>query len=426
MKLLAEINKQSADLTVELTAEELKQYLDLALSEKLKDFSADGFRKGKFPKATFVKKYGIESVYPEAIDIVLNDVYPKIVVENKLDVIAAPEFNWEQLTISEAEGFSVTGVVEIMPEITLEGYADVNKEVELEKVKVTKSEVDAEIKKLIENKAVIEVKEDAAINGDIVVIDFEGFKNGVAFDGGKGDNYPLTLGSNSFIPGFEEQLIGASAGEQVEVAVTFPSDYQADDLAGADVVFKCTVHEVKGKKLPRLTKEIIADTQGYEATNKEELVTAVEAKLLSTKEENAKNKYNGEIITKLIALGDVEAPNAMITQETDATIANFKQQISQQGMEFEMYIQMLGMTEEALRADMDRESKRKIEEMLVLEAVVKAENYVITEEEITAKIEELASTSGMTVEEVKTAIGDDSRLKRDMVYDRAYKLILGE
>lgn len=426
MKLLADIQKQTANLTIELTKSELEPHLEKALAEKLKDFQADGFRKGKFPKASFLKKYGYESVYPETIDIVLNEVYPKIVVDNELQVIAHPEFNWDELKIDKEEGFSLTGNVELMPEVQIEGYKDIHKSCKKDTVKVTKADVDAEIKKLVENKAIIEVKEGAAVDGDIVVIDFEGFLDGEAFDGGKGENYPLTLGSNSFIPGFEEQLIGAEADQKVTVNVTFPEEYQAPDLAGKAVVFECLVHEVKAKKTPRLTKEVIADIPGYEAENKEELVAAVEANLTQERERAANNKYHNEIITKLIELGEVEAPKAMIKDETTNTLNNFKTQIKQQGIEFEMYIQMMGMTEEMVRSQMDVESKRKIEEMLVLEAIVKQEDFTVEQKEIDEKYEELAKGANMTVEQVKEIIGDDSRLVRDMKFDQAYKLILGE
>ncbi len=426
MNLQAEINKINADIKIELTKEELAPYLEAALTKKIASIEVDGFRKGKMPKAMFLSKYTIAAVYPDAIDEVLNAVYPKVVVENKLNVIAAPEFNWETLKIDENEGFFVEGTVDILPEFKVEGYKEAKNNFEMEKVKVTKKEVETEIKKLVEHKATIEVKEGAAEEGDIAVIDFEGFVDGEAFEGGKGENYPLTLGSNSFIPGFEEQLIGSKEGDQVDVVVTFPEEYHAENLKGKEATFKCTIHEVKVKKAVRLTKEVISEIKQYEATNKEEILEAVEKDMLAKREESAKNEYQNQVITSLITAAGIEAPASMIKQETDFTIENFKKQVTAQGIEFEMYLQMMGATEEALRADVDRESKRKIEEMLLMDAVVKAEKLEVTDEEVSTKVKELAEGANMSEEEVVKALGDTDRLKRDMAFDKAYKLVLGE
>ncbi len=426
MNLQAEINKINADIKIELTKEELAPYLEAALTKKIASIEVDGFRKGKMPKAMFLSKYTIAAVYPDAIDEVLNAVYPKVVVENKLNVIAAPEFNWETLKIDENEGFFVEGTVDILPEFEVEGYKEAKNNFEMEKVKVTKKEVENEIKKLVEHKATIEVKEGAAEEGDIAVIDFEGFVDGEAFEGGKGENYPLTLGSNSFIPGFEEQLIGSKEGDQVDVVVTFPEEYHAENLKGKEATFKCTVHEVKVKKAVRLTKEVIAEIKEYEATNKEELLEVVEKDMIAKREESAKNEYQNQVITSLIESAGIEAPASMIKQETDFTIENFKKQITSQGIEFEMYLQMMGATEEALRMDVDRESKRKIEEMLLMDAVVKAEKLEVSDEEVSTKVKELAQGANMSEEEVVKALGDTDRLKRDMAFDKAYKLVLGE
>ncbi len=426
MNLQAEIKKINAEIKIELTKEELAPYLEAALNKKIASIEVDGFRKGKMPKSMFLSKYTIGAVYPDAIDEVLNAVYPKLVVEHKLNVIAAPEFNWETIKIDENEGFFVEGSVDILPEFEVSGYKEAKDKFELEKVKVTKKDVESEIKKLVEHKATIEVKEDAAADGDIVVIDFEGFVDGEAFEGGRGENYPLTLGSNSFIPGFEDQLVGTKEGDKVDVVVTFPEEYHAENLKGKEATFKCTVHEVKVKKPVRLTKEVIAEIKEYEATNKEELIEAVEKDMLAKREENAKNVYQNQVITSLIEAAEIQAPASMIKQETDFTIENFKKQVSSQGIEFDMYLQMMGATEEALRMDIDRESKRKIEEMLLMDAIVKAEKIEITDEEVSAKVKELAEGAGMSEEEVVKALGETDRLKRDMAFDKAYKLVLGE
>ncbi len=426
MKLNVEINNAIAELAISLDAKELAPHLDKALNDKLKTLEVDGFRKGKMPKSMFLKKYTMASIYPDAIDVVLNAVYPTMVEENKLNVVAAPEFNWDTLKIDEKDGFEVTGTVELYPEVTIEGYTQEAAKFKKEAVKVTKAQVDAEIAKILDHKATIEVKEGAAENGDIAVIDFEGFKDGVAFDGGKGENYPLTLGSNSFIPGFEEQLIGLSAGEEKTVQVSFPEDYHAADLKGQAVEFKCLVHEVKSKKLPKISASVLKEITQYEVTTKAELEAAVKEDLVKKAEENTNAKYNNDVIEALIKLANVQAPKSMVAQETDYTLENFKNQIKQQGIEFDMYIQMMGTTVEALRNDIDVESKRKIEEMLVMEGIVKAENFEITKKEIEEKVAELAEKTGMSNEDIMTALGSEERLERDMKFDKAYKLILGE
>lgn len=426
MNLQAKINKINADIKIELTKDELAPHLEAALDKKIASIEVDGFRKGKMPKSMFLAKYTISAVYPDAIDEVLNAVYPTLVMENKLNVIAAPEFNWETLKIDENEGFFVEGTVDLLPEFEVTGYKEAKDNFEMEKVKVTKKDVENEIKKLVEHKATIEVKEGAAEDGDIVVIDFEGFVDGEAFEGGKGENYPLTLGSNSFIPGFEEQLVGTKEGDQVDVVVTFPEEYHAENLKGKEATFKCTVHEVKTKKAVRLTKEVISDIKQYEATNKDELLEAVEKDMTAKREESAKNAYQNQVITSLIESAEIEAPASMIKQETDFTIENFKKQVSSQGIEFDMYLQMMGATEDALRTDIDRESKRKIEEMLLMDAIVKAENLEISDDEVSAKVKELAEGANMSEEEVIKALGETDRLKRDMAFDKAYKLVLGE
>ncbi len=426
MKLSVEIDNAIANLEINLTAKEVAPHIETALTEKLKTLKVDGFREGKMPKAMFIKKYGISSVYPDAIDVVLNSVYPKLIKDNKLQVIAAPEFKWDTMKMDEKEGFSIQGTVELMPVVNVEGYKEVSDKFKKDIVKITKKDIDSEITKLIEHKSIIEIKEGQAEDGDIAVIDFEGFKDGVAFEGGKGENHPLTLGSNSFIPGFEEQLIGLSAGDSKEVSVTFPAEYQAADLAGQEVVFKCTVHEIKSKKIPTLTTKLIKEIKQYEANNKKELEEKIKESLVKQKNDAATSKYNNLVIQALIDKAGVVAPKSMIAQESEHTLENFKQQIKQQGMEFEMYIQMMGMTVERITEDIDKESKRKIEEMLIMQAVVDVEKFKVTKAEIDIKLNELVVETGMTIEEVKKAIGDDERLKRDMIFDKAYKLVLGE
>lgn len=426
MKIETNRTNNTVEFTINLTAKEITAIIETAVDSKIANLEADGFRKGKMPRTMFIKKYGVESVYPEAIDMALNEYYPKFVAKEALEVIARPDLDWSSVEITEKK-FKVSGTVEVMPEIEISGYANASEGITKEEVNVTSEDVQAEIKNLMDHKSVIEVKEDAAVDGDIVVIDFEGFKDGVAFEGGKGESYPLTLGSNSFIPGFEEQLVGASAGDEKEVLVTFPADYHAEDLKGTEVTFKCLVHDVKEKKVPALTDEIAQEFKQFEGvTTVAELEAAITAQLTEKKQTEVNNKFHTAVMDKLISLANVEAPKSMVDTETDYTIQNFKQQIAQQGMEFEMYIQMMGMTEDTLKEQINGDSKRKIEEMLVMEAIVKAEGFKVTKAEVNAKIKEIAEANKMTQKAVKEAIGDMAKLERDMAFDMAYKLVLGE
>ena len=426
MKNTVEIKKNIAHFEITLTGKELNKYLEMAIEEKIKTLDVDGFRKGKMPKAMFIKKYGVEGIYPEAIDLVLNDTYSEVVTKNELNVVAAPEIDWASLNIDKTKGFSAKGTVELMPEVIVEDYKKIHKEVKKAEVKIAKKEITDKIKSLIEHKAIMKVKKGAAKKGDTVVIDFEGFVGKEAFGGGKGENHPLELGSNSFIPGFEEQLIGASAGEEVEVEVTFPKEYQSADLAGKNATFKCLVHEVKAKKIPKLDEEMISELKQYEANTQEELEKEIEKELIIAKESEVKNKFHEDVMKKLIKATKIKVPTSIIKQETDYTLDQFKSQLEQQGIQIDMYMQMTGMTEEVLRADIDKDSKRKLEEMMIMNAIIKAEDIKVTESEVKEKIKEIADANKTTQKEVKERLGDLTRLNQDMVFEKAYKLVLGE
>lgn len=427
MKLEANKENNIAKIAIELTSDEVKPYFEKMIAKKIESIEEDGFRKGKMPKAMFMKKYGEASVFSDVIDEILGDNYSKVVVENELNVIAPPNFDWANMKISTEEGFTVSGTVDLMPVVSVEGYADIKNNVEKEEATLSQEDVDNEIKSLLTQKAVVEITEEPAKMGDTVVIDFDGYVDGEQFEGGKGESYPLELGSNSFIPGFEEQLVGKKATENLDVKVTFPEDYHAASLAGKEATFKTTVHEVKVKNFPELTDEIAKEIEKYEAETTEELTKEIREKLLIQKQEQLVNKYNSDIMTKLIESANFEVPQSMVDQETNQQIEKFKEQLKSQGMEFEMYMQMMGGDESTLRNQIDPESKRRIQEMLVIEAVVKNENFEISEEEVDAKIAELVEQTKMTNEEVMNALGGDkNRLKENMAFDKAYKLVLGE
>ena len=426
MKTSIKQSKNIVNFEIKLTKKELMEYLEKEVDNKIKTVKMDGFREGKMPKSMFLKKYGYESVFPNTIDKIINEGYFKILKDNDLKVISEPTIDWEKLMIDVEKGFEVKGNVELLPEIELKEYKDVYKQIKKATSKVTKKEVKEEIEKLLENKAIVEIKEGKSKAGDTVIIDFEGFVNKKPFEGGKGESYPLTLGSNTFIPGFEDQLIGKEAGESVDVKVKFPEDYQVEDLKGKEAVFKTTIHEVKTKKIPKLTKEIIKEIPGFEVETKEELEKAIEEKILSGKKQQIENKFYNDLMVKLIKLNKIKAPEKLIERETDMAINQFSNQIQQQGISLDMYLQMLGMDIEALRKQMYDDSKRRIEESLLIDAIIKAEKIEVLEKDVKEKIKEIAEKQKMTQKEVKERLGDLNNLKEQMKYDKAYKLILGE
>ncbi len=422
------IENSQAEIFISLDASEFAVHLDAAFAEEVKNVEAPGFRKGKLPKAAFLKKYGVESLYGTAIDMALNAVYPKFVEENELKVIAAPEFSWADAKVSEEEGLEITGTVDLMPEVTVGDLAELKKDIKKKQVRVMKNEIEEEIANILKEKATFELKEEGEVaEGDTIIFDFVGKVDGVEFEGGSSENYELVIGSNSFIPGFETQLIGMSAEQTKDVTVTFPEDYHAADLAGKEAVFTCTLHEIKEMKTPELSDDLVAGLEKYEDVDTvAKFEDAVKAEIKNRKTEENDRAYRDEVFTKIIEDANFVVPNAMIKQETEQTLNQFKQQIASQGIDFEMYQQMLGVSEDDLRADIDKESKRKIEEMLVITAVNEKEKFEVTDEEVDAKLAEMAQMYDMEIEKIEQAIGGKERLKADVEYEKAYLSIIAE
>lgn len=426
MKLLVEkIENSRAYIEIALTNEEFAPFIDEAFKEEVKNVEVNGFRKGKMPKNMFIKRFGEQSLYPTAMDLALNSVYPKLVEENNLKVIDSPNFDWASVVV-DAEKFEIKGDVALLPEVTVGDYDAIRETVKLKKARVTQAEIDAEVKKLLDSKSTFELKEEEAIeNGDSVTFDFEGFVDGEAFEGGKAENHTLVIGSGAFIPGFEEELVGVKSGESKDVVVTFPKDYHAEDLKGKEATFKCLVHEVKKHVLPEINEELLAELEGFEATTEKKFKDEVKARISDQKNSANLQAYRQEIFTKVIEDANFEVPAEMVARETEQTLANFKQQIKAQGFDFELYLQMTGMTEDQIRADIDKESARKLQEMLVIDAVAKTLPEV-SNEELDAKIDQMAAQYNMTADEVIKAIGDKTRLVDDVNYEKAYNAIIGE
>lgn len=408
------------ELTVVVDAETFDKALDEAFKKVVKQVNIPGFRKGRVPRPIFEQRFGVEALYQDAIDIVLPDAYAKAVEETGIEPVAAPDVNVEKIGKGEGVTFKVSVVVK--PEVKLGQY----KGLEVEKVdtEVTDEDVQKELETLQKRHAELVVKEDEpAENGDTVVIDFEGFVNGEAFEGGKAENHSLELGSGSFIPGFEEQLVGVKAGEEREINVTFPEEYHAEELAGKEATFKVKVHEVKGLVLPELDDEFAVDVDD-EVETLDALKEKIKNRLKSEREHEAKHKVENEVLEKAALNAEMDIPEEMIDNEVDRMIKEFDQRLQAQGLNLELYKQFSGQTEEALREQMREDAEKRVRVSLTLEAIVKAENIEVTEEEVNAELEKMAETYNMSVEDLKSILGSLDNVKYDLQMNKAIELLV--
>lgn len=379
-------------LTFEIEPAKIKEGLDTAFNRVKKTLNVPGFRKGKVPRQIFNKMFGEESLYQDALNAVLPEAYANAVAESNIKPVAQPEIDVESM--EKDSTWVLTAKVTVEPEVKLGQYKDL--EVKAQSTEVTDEEVDAEIKKLQEQQAELVLKEDQpAAEGDTVVIDFEGKVDGVAFDGGKGENYSLELGSNTFIPGFEDQLVGHKAGETVEVNVTFPEEYHAEDLKGKDAVFETTIHEVKTKELPELDDEFAKDVD-EEVDTLVELKAKTRERLEAQKQNVAKEAIQEEVIDKAVENAEIgEIPGAMIEEDVHRQMDQYLAGLQQQGISADMYYKLTGSSEEDLHKQFESGAQKRVKTNLVLEAIVAAEDIKASEEEINAEIKELATQYGM-------------------------------
>ncbi|WP_087971827.1 trigger factor [Oceanobacillus rekensis] len=398
-------------LTFEVTSEEFDKALDQAFKKVSKDVQIPGFRKGKIPRGLFEKRFGIESLYQDAVDIVLPSAYTKAIDESGIFPIAQPEVDIEQ--IEKGKDLVFTAVVEVKPEVTLGEYKGL--EVEEQSVEVTDEDVTNEIEQLRERHAELVVKEEGKVeNGDTAVIDFEGFLDGEAFDGGKGENHALEIGSGQFIPGFEEELIGKEAGEDTEVELTFPEDYHAEELAGKKAVFKVKIHELKSKELPELDDEFAKDVD-EEVETLEDLKKKKKEELEAQKKQNAENEKRETLIQKASDNTEVDVPDAMVDSELEQMIREFEQQLQMQGMTMEMYSQFSGQDESALKEQMKEDAAKRVKTNLTLEAIVEAESLEASEDDVNAELEKMASMYGAEVEQLVQMLGGNTdTIKNDL------------
>ena len=410
-----------AKLTITVSAEEVEKALQAAYLKQRSKISLPGFRKGKVPRQMIEKTYGPEVFYDEAANHMISEAYGKAYDECELEIASQPTIDVVQL--EKGKDFIFTAEVAVKPEVKLGEY----KGLKVDKVstRVMQKEVDEEIEKERERNArTVEVTDRAVQDKDIVTLDFEGFVDGVAFEGGKGENYPLTIGSGAFIPGFEEQLIGAEIDKETEVKVTFPEEYQAKELAGKEAVFKCTVHEIKAKELPELDDEFASEVS-EEAETLEDYKAEVKAKIKERKENEGKEKKENQAVEQAVANAEIDLPAPMVDLQAKQMADDFARRIMQQGMSVEQYFQFTGLNEEKMMEELKPQAEKRIRTRLVLEAIVAAENIEVSDERLDEELQKMADSYQMEVEKLKEFMGENEKkqMKEDIAVQDAVTLI---
>lgn len=415
------LEKNMAKLTIEVEAAEVEKAIEKAYQKNKGSISVPGFRKGKVPRQMIEKMYGKEVFYEDAVNDMIPTAYEKALDECEEDIVSAPKI--DVIQIEAGKPFIFTAEVALKPEVKLGKY----KGVKIDRVdaEVTEEEVNAEIDKERERNARNITVEDRAVkDGDMTVIDFEGFVDGEAFEGGKGENYPLTIGSGAFIPGFEEQLVGAEIGKEIEVNVTFPEEYQAEELKGKAAVFKCTVKEIKEKELPELDDEFAGEVSEFDtlAEYKED----VKKNLAQKKEKDAKNAKEDAVIDAIIADSDMEIPEPMVATQQRQMVDDFAQRIQMQGLSMDQYFQFTGSNYEMLIEQVKPQAEKRIKSRLVLEAVVAKEKIEVSEEEYEKETERMAEVYQMEVDKVREMLGENEKkqIMQDLAIQKAVEFVV--
>ncbi len=410
------------ELTAEFSGAEWTDAQKVAFNKIAKTVRLDGFRPGKAPAALLKKRIPTAQVLQEALDTVLSKNYMTLLTENNVEPIAQPELTVESM---DEEKVSIKLKITVRPEVTLGEYK--NLDIKKAAVRVTQKEIQARIDELRNEYAVLEDKEGAVENGDTAVIDFEGFLDGVAFEGGKGENHPLEIGSGSFIPGFEEQIIGMNVNETKDINVTFPEEYQAEDLAGKEVVFKVTVHEIKTKILPEVDDELAKDINIEGVETVKDLEAHVKSELKAQKTQKAENDYSEAVFKKVIENSTVEVPDVMVEQEMQGMLQEIVGNLQQQGLDFETFKAITGKSTEDIKEEIKDQAKERVQLNLILAEIVKAENIEVSEEELNEELKTIASYYGKDVEEIKTIFaGQMGAITSDILNRKAINIIKGE
>ena len=415
------LEKNMVKLTIEVPAEELEKAIDAAYKKQKNQISIPGFRKGKVPRAMVEKMYGVEVFYEDAANTLMQQNYPSAVEESGVDIVSRPSIDVVQ--IEKGKPFIYTAEVAVRPEVTLGKYMGVTV------TKIDTSVSDDEVAEALEqqrnnNARTISVTDRPVAVGDTAVIDFEGFVDGVAFEGGKGENHPLEIGSHTFIDNFEDQLVGKNAGDEVEVNVTFPEQYQAADLAGKPATFKVKINEIKAKELPELDDEFAQDVSEFDtlAEYKERLKKNLEEK----KENEAKRTKEDEAVQKIIDKSKMDIPEAMIDTQCETMIEEFAQRIAQSGLSMDQYLQFSGLTVDGLKEQVRPEALSRIQASLVLEQIAKDENIEVSDDDVNAEIEKMAASYGMEADKLKEYMGDAEKesMKKDLAINKAVELVM--
>ena len=417
------LEKNMAKITVEVPAEQFEKALTAAFNKNKSRFNIPGFRKGKAPQAMVEKMYGVEVLYEDAINEALDATYGDAVTESGLEVVSRPEIDVVQ--VEKGKELIYTATVAVKPEVTLGEYKGI--EVEKASAEVTDEDIEAELKKVQEqNSRLITVEDRAVEDGDQTVIDFEGSVDGTPFEGGKGEDYPLTIGSHSFIDTFEEQLIGKNIGEECEVHVTFPEEYHAKELAGKPAVFKVTVKEIKRKELPELNDEFAGEVSEFETL--EEYKNDVKSKLSLKKQKDAATENENHVVDKVVENAQMDIPEPMIDSQVNNMVNDYARRMQSQGLSLEQYMQFTGMTIETLKEQMKPQAVKRIQTRLVLEAIVKAENITVSDEAVEKEIADMAESYKMEVAQIKEYMGENGieQMKEDLAVQEAVDFLVAE
>lgn len=409
-------------LTVEVEASRVNEAIDQAFKKAVRQVSVPGFRKGRVPRQIFEARFGVESLYQDAIDILLPDVYVEALKETEVEPIDQPEIDIEEF--SKDAAFKFTAKIQVKPEVKLGDYKGL--EIEEQDLSVSAEEIDAELSLAQERQAELNVVEEGtAENGDTAIIDFEGFLNDVAFEGGKGENHSLELGSNSFIPGFEDQVVGMSKGEEKDITVTFPEEYHSEELAGQEAVFKVKLHEIKRKSLPELDDEFAMDVSEFETL--EEYKADIESNLKKQKEESYERYREATAVNLASENAEVDVPEPMIESELKFMLEDFENRLRAQGMNLDMYYQFSNQSEEQLREQMRDDAVNRVRQNLVLEAISKEEGITVSAEDIDAELERLAEMYQRSADEIRQifeANGNLESIETDLVLRNTVKFLV--